>query len=327
MRRLVLAVGLLVWLGLPATLPGQFGGGFGGERGRFGRGGDRDPTADAPRLPGAELDGPPEPATLRGILDLTDELAGRYAQAYDSFMVATRPQRDSAQVVAAKMNQRLDEGDRAAALFYAERLNELGKELRERQEKFEDRLRRLLPPDQLKRYRQWREQQDRVVAERQREEALRWRVRSDFGDAAGRRSWDDQRTTVTVPGAGTPDIGAQAVRVGRTLYVASQLPLDADGKVVGDDLARQTGQALANLAVVLRGVHADVRDVVTLTLYVTDYRPADLEILRGAVAAMFPARTAPVVTVVGVQALSREGARIAVAATVLAAATAGPAER
>ena len=47
--------------------------------------------------------------------------------------MATKPQRDSAQVAKDKMNQRLDSGDRAAALFYAERLQNLGKLLRDRQ--------------------------------------------------------------------------------------------------------------------------------------------------------------------------------------------------
>lgn len=319
MRRLMLA-GLLCWLAVPGIVQGQFGGGFGGERGRIGRGIDRDPTANAPKLPGAELDGPPDSSTIRGFLALTDAQAGRYAQAYDSFMVATRPQRDSARLAAEKMNQRLDGGDRAAALFYAERLNELGKVLRERQAKFEDQLNKLLTSTQLKSYRQWRAQQDRVIAERQREDALRWRVMPDFAGAGGfgqRR--EEKKTTLTVSGVESQEIGAQVVRVGRTLYLASQLPLDSAGNLVGgDDLGLQARQAFANLSAVLQSAHAGTQDVVQLTIYVVEYHPEDLAAIRDAAAALFPPRSAPVVTVLGVQALARRGARVAVAAVALA---------
>lgn len=330
MRRLVLATGLLCWLAVPGTVQGQFGGGFGGERGRYGRGPDRDPTASAPKLPGAELDGPPDSSTIRGFLDLTDAQAARYAQAYDSFMVATKPQRDSAAVATEKMNQRLDGGDRAAALFYAERLNELGKGLRERQDRFEDMLGKLLTTAQLKSYRQWRDQQDRVIVERQREDALRWRIMPEgFAGAGGfEQRRDEQKTTLTVPGVESPAIGAQVVRVGRTLYVASQLPLDSAGNLVGgDDLAQQAKQAFANLSAVLRGAHANARDVVELTVYVAGYRPADLATIRDAAAGLFPSWSAPVVTVLGVEALAQEGARIAVAATALAGPPGGSADR
>lgn len=324
MRRLMLATALSCWLALPGPAQGQFGGGFGGERGRYGRGIDRDPTANAPKLPGAELEGPPDSSTIRGVLDLTDAQAALYAQAYDSFMVATRPQRDSARTVADKMNQRLDEGDRAAALFYADRLNEFGKTLRERQAKFEDQISKLLTPAQLKGYRQWRDQQDRVTAERQREDALRWRIMpGGFPGSAGiAQRREEPKTTLAVPGVAAPVIGAQVVRVGRTLYIASQLPLDSAGNLVGgDDLGVQAKQALANLSAVLRGAHADVGQVVSLTIYVVNYRPSDLATIRDAAAGLSPSWSASVVTVLGVQALAREGARIAVAATAQAGAS------
>ena len=182
-------------------------------------------------------------------------------------------------------------------------------------------LAKLLTPAQLKSYRQWRDQQDRVIVERQREDALRWRIMPEgFAGAAGfepRR--DEPKTTLTVPGVEPPAIGAQAVRVGRTLYIATQLPLDSAGNLVGgDDLAQQAKQAFANLSAVLRGAHANARDVVELTIYVVGYRPADVATIRDAAAGLFPSGSAPVVTVLGVQALAIEGARIGVAATALA---------
>jgi len=325
-----LATGLTAWLAIPGTLQAQCGGGFGGARGRSGRGPDRDATASAPKLPGAELEGPPDSSTIRSFLDLTDPQAARYAQAYDSFMVATKPQRDSASVATEKMSQRLDGGDRAAALFYAERLNELGKVLRERQARFEDQLGKLLTSAQLKSYRQWRDQQDRVIVERQREDALRWRIMPDGIAAQGgfqpRR--DEPKTMLVVPGVEPPAIGAQVVRVGRTLYVATQLPLDSTGSLVGgSELGLEAKQAFTNLSTVLRGAHANARDVVELTIYVVDYRPSDLSAIRDAVAELFPSWSAPVVTVLGVQALAAEGARIGVAATALAASAGASGDR
>jgi hypothetical protein len=53
--------------------------------------------------------------------------------------------------------------------------------------------------------------------------------------------------------------------------------------------------------------------VSALTIYVVNYRPPDLETIRTAGAAYFGAN-APVVTVVGVQSLGRDGALISVGA-------------
>jgi len=108
---------------VPCVALGQGGYGRGGvTQGRY--------APSAPKLPGVELAGPLDSATARVLLGLNDQESAHYAQVYDSFVVATRPQRDSAGVATAKMNERLDAGDRAAALFYAERLQELGKYLK-----------------------------------------------------------------------------------------------------------------------------------------------------------------------------------------------------
>src|SRR5258708_34241706 len=85
----------------------------------------------APRLPGVELTGPLDTALARVTLSLTPDQIKRYAQVYDSFMVATRPQRDSAQNALAKMNEQLDGGDRAAATLRSEE-RRVGKECRSR---------------------------------------------------------------------------------------------------------------------------------------------------------------------------------------------------
>jgi len=271
----------------------------------------------APKMPGVELTGPLDTALARVTLNLTPDQAARYAQAYDSFMVATRPQRDSAQAAIAKMNERLDGGDRAAAMFYAERLQELGKYLKDRQDGFEGDLRRFLTGDQVKAYKKWREGEDQATERKRRADQLRWDeagFRGEFGGPRGSAA-PEIKTALPSPSAvAAPALGSQAVRVGRTVYIAAQLGVDSTGALVGADLRAQAERAFANLAAVLQAAGASPRDVTALTIYVVNYRPADLETIRNAGAAFLGAN-APIATVLGVQSLGHDGALISIGAT------------
>ena len=305
---LLVATGLII---LPASRAvaqyGPRGGGMSG--GGFQR--ERYPV---PALPGAELDGPPDTATIRTITALNDSQIARYAQVYDSFMVATRPQRDSARVATDKMNARLDDGDRAAAGFYAELLQDLGKALRSRQDKFDDRLRGLLTSDQVKAYKRWEDDAQRAAQQRNRAEAVRWQEPPGF--SGGRGLTDERRGSVQTAAAATPDLGTQAVRVGRTLYITAQMALDSAGHLVGGrDLAAQAAQAFRNLTAVLKGAAATPSDVVRLTIYVVNYDPKDLAAIRDAGGAYFSGRDAPAATILGVQSLTQPGLLIAIEAT------------
>ena len=61
------------------------------------------------------------------------------------------------------------------------------------------------------------------------------------------------------------------VASGRTAYVSGQVPLDADGNLVGgSDVGAQTLQCLANLGRILENLEASWRDVVKMGWYVTD---------------------------------------------------------
>src|SRR5215471_1341267 len=101
---LLAATGLLVASASRAAA--QYGSPRGAGMGGEGFGRVRYPV---PPLPGAELDGPPDTAALRSMTAVNDSQIARYAQVYDSFMVATRPQRDSARAATDKMNARLDQ--------------------------------------------------------------------------------------------------------------------------------------------------------------------------------------------------------------------------
>jgi enamine deaminase RidA (YjgF/YER057c/UK114 family) len=295
---------------LPSLVLGQGGYGRSGmsQAGRYG--------PPAPKMPGVELVGPLDTALARAMLNLTAEQSTRYRQAYDSFMVATRPQRDSANGAIEKMNEKLDGGDRAAAMFYAERVQDLGKTLRDRQERFEGDLRRFLTGDQVKAYKKWREGEDQATDRKRREDQLKWDEAGFRGDFGGLRSNPTEiKTALPTPAAvPAPALGSQAVRVGRALYVTGQLGVDSTGALVGSDLRTQAERAFANLGAVLQAAGATLRDVSALTIYVVNYRPTDLETIRTAGATYFGAN-APVATVVGVQSLGRDGALISIGAT------------
>src|SRR5207237_8067921 len=190
--------------------------------GGFGRGGMSQSRygPSAPRLPGVELAGPLDSATARRLLGRNEQDAAHEAQAYDSCMVATRPQRDSAAVATDKMNERLDGGDRAAALFYAERLQDFGKYLKDRQDRFESDLRRFLTGDEVKKYRKWKEGEEHAADQKRREDELRWREAA-FGGGSFRTSAapvpEPKASVPNAPGVAAPDLGAEVVHSGRTI--------------------------------------------------------------------------------------------------------------
>ena len=308
----VLAATLLL-----ATSSAWAQGGYGGGGGRLGPS-RYEPSA--PKLPVVELQGPLDSALARVLLKLSDQQAERYSQAYDSFMVATRPERDSAGIAIGKMNDRLDQGDRAAALFYAERVQELGKILKDRQDRFEDSLRRWLSGDQIKAYRSWKDGEEQAAERKRREDALRWQEAAfvPFGGPRAMGAPEPKTVVAGTHGVASPELGSQVVRSGRTLYVAGQLGVDSTGSLAGSDLRTQAARAFANLGTVLQTQGATPRDVISLTVYVVNYRAADLAALREAGAAYLGAN-APIVTVLGVQSLGREGALVSVGATAVAA--------
>jgi len=206
-------------------------------------------------------------------------------------MVATRPQRDSANAAIAKMNERLDDGDRAAAMLYVEQLQDLGKNLKDRQDRFEGDLRRFLNGDQIKAYKKWREDQDQAADRKRRDNQRRWDEAGFRGEfvAPGAAAPEIKTALPTPPGVAAPAVGSPSVRVGRVVYVTGQLGVDSTGTLVGADLRAQAERAFANLRVVLQSAGASLRDVTTITIYVVNYRATDLETIRTAGVAYFSA--------------------------------------
>ena len=97
---------------------------------------------------------------------------------------------------------------------------------------------------------------------------------------------------------------SQAVRVGSTIYLSGQIPLDPDSQeVVGDEFAAQASRVFDNLAAVAHAAGGSVDDFVKLTVYLTDLgRFAEVnEIMVKYFAEPYPARAA-----IGVAALPRD---------------------
>ncbi len=96
---------------------------------------------------------------------------------------------------------------------------------------------------------------------------------------------------------------SQAIRVGDTVYVSGQIPLDpASGELVSAEIRPQIQQVFANLKAVAEAAGTDLARAVKVTVYLTDLGnfPLVNEIMAEFFPEPFPARAA-----IGVAALPR----------------------
>lgn len=100
---------------------------------------------------------------------------------------------------------------------------------------------------------------------------------------------------------------SQAVRVGNTVYVSGQIPLDpATGQMVSGDIDAEIRRVFDNLLAIVRAAGGTFDNIVKLTVFLTDlaHFPRVNEIMAQYFQQPYPARAA-----VGVAALPR-GARV-----------------
>lgn len=105
----------------------------------------------------------------------------------------------------------------------------------------------------------------------------------------------------------TPSYSHVAVASGpRTIYLAGQVPADAQGRLVGaGDLAAQATQVMENIGTALAAAGAGFADVVKITTYVVGYKPEHRAIISEVRGKFFAGRAAPPAsTLVGVAALA-----------------------
>jgi enamine deaminase RidA (YjgF/YER057c/UK114 family) len=109
---------------------------------------------------------------------------------------------------------------------------------------------------------------------------------------------------------------------GRTIYIAGQLGLDMENKIVGapGDFRAQATKAMENLEAALASVGAGLKDVVKITNYLTDM--SHIGTYRE-VRDQFFKEPRPASTAVGISALARPGALFEIEAIAVLPARAG----
>lgn len=119
------------------------------------------------------------------------------------------------------------------------------------------------------------------------------------------------------PGWAAPKGYANGIAAeGRLVVVAGQIGWDAAQKLVSDDLAEQTAQALANIVAVLAEADGRPEHVVRLTWYVTDKRAyVDQSKAIGAAYRRVFGTHFPAMTLVEVADLLEDGAQVEIEAT------------
>ena len=63
---------------------------------------------------------------------------------------------------------------------------------------------------------------------------------------------------------------SQVVHAGQYLFLAGQIPLDAEGKMVAGDIAEQTRQVMNNLKAVLEAAGGRMKNVVKTTIFLAN---------------------------------------------------------
>jgi hypothetical protein len=133
-----------------------------------------------------ELQGPPAPATLRSLVDLTPEQLDRYAPLYAQYVAATQVRRDSATAALAALRQALDARDRDRMRQVGPTLRALAPKLEDEDRQFAEKtIRPLLTKAQRKTFDDWRERQKKA-ADEEREEFRREHRGESGGAGMGR---------------------------------------------------------------------------------------------------------------------------------------------
>jgi len=114
---------------------------------------------------------------------------------------------------------------------------------------------------------------------------------------------------------------SQAVAASGTRFisVSGQVAWNAAEELLGGGgLYSETTKALENLQVALRSVRAELSDVISLRLYIVDYKSEDSPSISRALKAFFPLNEAPTATWIGVSCLANPDFRIEIEATAVA---------
>jgi enamine deaminase RidA (YjgF/YER057c/UK114 family) len=109
---------------------------------------------------------------------------------------------------------------------------------------------------------------------------------------------------------------ARTVRNGPFVFVSGTTSLDMNGRVQGKDVAEQTTVTMRKIEAALKSAGASLKDLVRLTIFVTDIR--DMGAISKALAKVLRNNTVSA-TMVGISALAVPGLMIEIEATAMIA--------
>ena len=96
-------------------------------------------------------------------------------------------------------------------------------------------------------------------------------------------------------------------RGGKTVYVSGQTAWDAEKRIIGgNDLGEQTRQALRNIRSAVETAGGAMSDVVSMRIYVVNYKRAHAGPIGEALSEFFPREHPPASTLLGVSSLAVE---------------------
>ena len=102
----------------------------------------------------------------------------------------------------------------------------------------------------------------------------------------------------------------------KTVYLSGQTAWDANRELIGGaDLEEQARQAFRNVKTAVEAAGGTVDDIVSLRIYIVNYKPEDAEAVGTALRECFPGEKRPASTWLGVSALAVPGFRIEIEAT------------
>lgn len=105
----------------------------------------------------------------------------------------------------------------------------------------------------------------------------------------------------------------------RTIYISGQVSVDEEGRIVGEgDLAAQTTKVMENLGLALKAAGATYANIVKITTFVVNYKPAMRPVIGKARSVFFEGAEPPASTLVGVAALAAPEWLIEIEAIVVA---------
>ncbi|MDA0276068.1 MAG: RidA family protein [Proteobacteria bacterium] len=117
-----------------------------------------------------------------------------------------------------------------------------------------------------------------------------------------------------LPGLPTPiSHYCDAVQWGDLLFISGMAPIDAQGRVVSDDVVAQTRQVFENLKAALDAASASFADVLKVTVYLTDVND---RVKINPVRKEYFGEARPASTLIGINQLAIPGMKVEIEAVV-----------